>query len=65
MGLKGYGYVVDSIFNNYIDTLDPQGDCPVIEHIRKKWKNQSSKGNWATWKYVTIRTVSQMKKVYK
>jgi len=66
LGVKGYRYVVDKIFDKYLDILDPYDDCRAIAHIENQWKYNDTKGNFATWKYVTmLRTLSRIKKVYR
>lgn len=64
-GSKGYKNVVDQLKTSSVSSeLNSDNDCLAFEYINKEFI--TTFGNFAKWKYVLmLRTLSEMKKVYK
>ncbi|MGI6782512.1 MAG: hypothetical protein ACOX56_06860 [Acholeplasmataceae bacterium] len=65
-GLLGYRKILPKLLS-YKYMLDPENNCLAYKYIDKHIGPKYGKyGNWATWKYILmLRTLSEMKKVYK
>ncbi|NMA06063.1 MAG: hypothetical protein GX931_06840 [Acholeplasmataceae bacterium] len=65
-GLKGYENFVYERVIWHRNRLDPNEDCLAYKYIDRNIGPGKGYGNWAIWKYILmLRTLSEMKKVYK